>query len=333
MQPAPHESKNLGGALLASVSRSFYLSIKVLPANVREPLGLAYLLARTTDTIADASEAPVELRLKHLAALDGMIHGGKDAEKIHLLQKEIVPADKAEQELLGKIEPCLAWLRAQREDDRVDIVAVLEKIIRGQTLDLQRFPSTTPMRALQNAAELDEYTYLVAGCVGEFWTRICCRNLKHYSQLDAETTARMGVNFGKGLQLVNILRDMPADLAAGRCYLPADELKAAGVDPAAILESPELARPVFDRWLKKAAEHLDEAFKYIEALSNRRVRLACILPWHIGMRTLELLTENYPLTTTERVKVTRAEVRKIMFFGPFAAVSNKVLRRPLRAWS
>jgi farnesyl-diphosphate farnesyltransferase len=330
MQSPPLESQKLGGALLASVSRSFYISIKVLPPKVRDPLGLAYLLARTTDTIADASEAPVALRLKHLAALEAMIHGEGDAEKIKLLQNEIVPPDKAERELLRKIEPCLLWLRAQREDDRADIVAVLEKIIRGQTLDLNRFPSTAPTRALQNAAELDEYIYLVAGCVGEFWTRICCRHVKHYSQLNEQSTSILGVNFGKGLQLVNILRDIPADLRAGRCYLPADELKSSGVDPAAILGSPELARPVFDRWLKKATCHLDDAFKYIEVLSNRRVRIACILPWDIGMQTLALLAQNYPLAVTERVKVTRAEVRKIMFLAPVTAMSNKALRR-LRA--
>jgi phytoene/squalene synthetase len=36
-----------------SVSRSFYLTIRFLPRPLREPVGLAYLLARATDTIAD----------------------------------------------------------------------------------------------------------------------------------------------------------------------------------------------------------------------------------------------------------------------------------------
>ncbi|SVB50912.1 uncharacterized protein METZ01_LOCUS203766, partial [marine metagenome] len=39
--------------VLEGVSRSFYLTIRVLPKNLREPIGLAYLLARTADTIAD----------------------------------------------------------------------------------------------------------------------------------------------------------------------------------------------------------------------------------------------------------------------------------------
>jgi len=39
--------------LLKATSRSFYLTLRVLPAAVRSQIGLAYLLARTTDTIAD----------------------------------------------------------------------------------------------------------------------------------------------------------------------------------------------------------------------------------------------------------------------------------------
>ena len=328
MQPGQNESHaQLGGALLASVSRSFYLSIKALPRRVQGPVGLAYLLARAADTIADTADAPVETRLKHLHSLETMIRGGADSERLRSLQSEIVPPDQAEQELLAKTGACLDWLAAQEEADRADIRNVLEKITRGQTLDLERFSDAAQVRALQAAAELDEYTYLVAGCVGEFWTRLCCRNLKGYAQLDCATVAAMGLNFGKGLQLVNILRDMPTDLRAGRCYLPADELREAGVDPATIIETPEAARVVFDRWLEKATVYLDDAFKYIEVLSNFRVRIACILPWVIGVKTLALLRQKYPLATPERVKVSRAEVREIMLAAPFAAMSNKVLYR------
>ena len=326
MTATPHEDrKQLGGALLASVSRSFYLSIKVLPKKLREPLGLAYLLARTTDTIADTASVPAETRRRHLQALAEMIRGGA-RENIALLNKEIVPDDAAERELLTKIEPCLDWLAAQSAADRADIVDVLEKIICGQQLDLARFADCKTVIALQTAAELDEYTYLVAGCVGEFWTRLYFRHLPHAARLDAETMRTLGVNFGKGLQLVNILRDLPADLRAGRCYLPAEELQAAAANPASLHASEERVRPIFDAWLKKAAAHLDDAFRYTESLTDRRVRLACILPWFIGVRTLVLLSKKFPLMTEKRVKVSRTEVRALLLLAPLAAASNMVLR-------
>ena len=53
MSDETHHERELGGQLLAAVSRSFYLTLKALPKELREPISLAYLLARTADTIAD----------------------------------------------------------------------------------------------------------------------------------------------------------------------------------------------------------------------------------------------------------------------------------------
>ena len=52
--------------LLRDVSRSFYLTLKLLPGSIREQIGLAYLLARATDTIADTGAVSVEERLAAL---------------------------------------------------------------------------------------------------------------------------------------------------------------------------------------------------------------------------------------------------------------------------
>ena len=62
-------------SLLKATSRSFYLTLRVLPARVRPQIGLAYLLARTTDTIADTELVPVQGRLDALESLRGRILG------------------------------------------------------------------------------------------------------------------------------------------------------------------------------------------------------------------------------------------------------------------
>ena len=54
--------------LLSRVSRSFYLTLRVLPSVMREPIGLAYLLARASDTIADTELVPSSRRLELLRA-------------------------------------------------------------------------------------------------------------------------------------------------------------------------------------------------------------------------------------------------------------------------
>ena len=65
--------------LLKATSRSFYLTLRVLPAAVRPQIGLAYLLARTTDTIADTEILPVEQRLDALQKLRERILGQSSA--------------------------------------------------------------------------------------------------------------------------------------------------------------------------------------------------------------------------------------------------------------
>jgi len=66
---------DLLGSLLKNVSRSFYLTLRVLPLGLREPIGLAYLLARAADTIADTSLIPPARRLELLLLVRARING------------------------------------------------------------------------------------------------------------------------------------------------------------------------------------------------------------------------------------------------------------------
>src|ERR1019366_2971803 len=66
------------GKLLKEVSRWFYLTLRMLPAKIRSPIGLAYLLDRTTDTIADTELVAVEQRLEALRQLCERIQGQSD---------------------------------------------------------------------------------------------------------------------------------------------------------------------------------------------------------------------------------------------------------------
>lgn len=309
----------LGGPLLKAVSRSFYLSIRVLPRDLQAPIGLAYLLARTSDTIADTADASESVRLRHLAAFEEMIRGGATTGLAEL-QREIHPSDPGERDLIAQLDRCLAWLAALSDFDRREITLVLEKIIRGQRLDLQRFPKGGSVTALRTAAELEDYTYLVAGCVGEFWTRVCFRHVPRYANAAESELSDLSRNFGKGLQLVNILRDVPADRRAGRCYLPADELAAANSMPAAP------AREVFQRWHQRATELLGDGRRYIGALRPARLRIACFLPWRLGVETLRLLQKRSPLETDEKIKVPRSTVRATLLRAPLVALSNAPVR-------
>ncbi len=321
-------SQDLGGPLLRSVSRSFYLTIRVLPEALREPIGLAYLLARASDTIADSADAPEDVRLRHLGAFEQMVSTGSH-EGLGALQREIIPGDPSERTLIERLPEALNWLASLPTQDQAEIHTVLERIIRGQSLDLQRFRGgpNGQIAALESAEQLEEYTYLVAGCVGEFWSRICLQKLPNYSKIDPAELCRIGVNYGKGLQLVNILRDIPKDLHGGRCYLPFDELQAAGLTSAGLLQQPAQARAVFNRWHGRAVELLHDGARYISAIRNARVRIGCYLPWYLGVKTLDLLAATSPLESPVRIKVPRSTVRAALLRGLIAAFSDLPLQR------
>ena len=316
-------------SLLRPVSRSFYLSIRILPRRLREPIGLAYLLARTTDTIADTAQIPAELRIQTLEKLRGLIAGKRDAREIVDLTEGFVRLQQnaVERALITALPETLAQLDDLNAADRDDVRALLQKITSGQSLDLQRFANPAELRALATAAELDEYTYLVAGCVGEFWTRLCSRHLRKFSRRTEEEMLALAKHYGMGLQLINILRDTGADLRAGRCYFAAEELTAVGLTPAQIVRQPERFLPLYTEWLDKADCGLEAGLQYSLAIRNRRVRAATVLPALIGRRTLELLRGAGTTVLHRTIKVPRREVRTIIAKLALTLVDQRTIQK------
>ena len=304
----------LRGSILARVSRSFYLSIRLLPKKLRDPVSLGYLLARASDTIADTTELPPDLRMENLRLLVRGIQGEALGDAIVGLSASVTPLqkNKAERALIESLQSCLDWLEQSEVPDREEVRAVLEQINRGQVLDLERFPNPKQIAALEKSAELDEYTYLVAGSAGEFWTRLCFRHLPKFSGRSEGDMLGMGKRYGMGLQLINILRDAGADLRAGRCYFPNEELAVAAMEPSQILREPERFQPIYRKWREKAEEGIEAGLKYANGIRNRRVRVATALPGLIGARTLALLRNAGTTALHRHIKVPRSEVRAIV---------------------
>jgi farnesyl-diphosphate farnesyltransferase len=302
---------------LKEVSRSFYLTMRVLPSSIRPQISLAYLLARTTDTVADTEIVPLDQRLQALHALRERILGSSRAplDFGELARHQGSPAERA---LLERSDEALAILASFNQVDQQLIREVLTTITSGQELDLRRFAGASAQRivALQTEEDLDDYTYRVAGCVGEFWTKICRSHLFPRARLDDKSLLENAVRFGKGLQLINILRDLPTDLRRGRCYLPARSLADAGLSPGDLLEpgnEPKF-RPLYARHLAQTEGHLSAGWTYTNALPRRcvRVRLACAWPILIGMQTLGKLRTGNVLDPQHRIKISRPEVKRLM---------------------
>jgi farnesyl-diphosphate farnesyltransferase len=323
------EIDRLRGPILRSVSRSFYLSLRILPRPLRDPLSLAYLLARATDTIADTPGAPPELRTDALRNLASAIQDDTSIEAAAGLRNSFasLQSDEAERALIDALPAALEWLELLGDRDRSEVREVLKKINRGQMLDLERFGASVGIQALPTASDLDEYTYLVAGCVGEFWTRICFTHIRNFSDLAEPAMLALSVQYGKGLQLINILRDAGSDLREGRCYLPANELHSLGLAPEEILAKPARVESIMRHWREKAERGLVAGIDYACAINQRRVRFATALPALIGARTLSLIREAGAEVFERTVKVPRAEVKRIMASTAISVASPSSLRR------
>jgi farnesyl-diphosphate farnesyltransferase len=299
---------------LRSVSRSFYPALRVLPSSIRPQISVAYLLARAADSVAHLQSASLDQRLATLQRLRERIEGSRQdpLDFSELVQGSNHP-------LLEKCDQSLSRLHGFSQADIRLIRDVLSTIISGQEFAVRRFAGSSPenIRSLQTEAELDDHTYRLAGCVGETLTRLWRADLFPQTYLNDSWLVAHSVRFGRGLHLVSILRDLPADLRRGRCYLPAERLASCALKPADLVRpgnEPRL-RPLYNDYLTKADFHLQAGWAYANALprGSFRIRLACAWPILIGQETLKLLWARNVLDCQDRVKVSRVQVKRLMF--------------------
>ncbi len=295
---------------------------------------MLYLLARLADTIADTEAGDANELVAALSQYNDFVQGRAatlpDLNSLAAIQKNSNEAD-----LLRNVEAVASSLSLFSPSDRERIKTCLDIIVSGQTLDLTRFRLAPEegFTTLASDDELDDYAYRVAGSVGEFWTHL---SLDHHFTLDDEDEVlffERAVRFGKALQFINILRDIPEDLSLGRCYIPERRLAEVGLTVESLNDPDNHVdfKALFDGYLDIAVSHLDAAVEYISMIPHRhfRLRLACMLPVLIGQRTLHLLRMRNVLDSRERIKVSRSEVKRFRYRAllalPFRGRSSGLL--------
>ncbi|NLT72177.1 MAG: squalene/phytoene synthase family protein [Verrucomicrobiaceae bacterium] len=289
------------------------MSVRFLPSAMREPVSLGYLLARLTDTLADAPGLPDADRLALLEDFRQVIEGGETAMGDDLRKLGEGLPHPGERNLLRCGGALLDWYGGCDEALRKPIGEVILTILEGQVWDIRAFRGGEHA-ACATREDLLRYTYQVAGAVGEFWTRIGFATLGEKFADPARADAMLvgGCKLGQALQLVNILRDLHEDLPRGRCYLPKDELLAVGWDGHSALTATELS-PVFHKWLGVCHGFLDDADPYVAALRGARVRFCTRLPQLLAEDTVGLLREaGIHRVMRQKVKISRAGVWRAM---------------------
>ncbi len=333
------QRKQLFTEILSAVSRSFYLTLRVLPDSLREPVGLAYLLARAADTVADTTLVAVDRRLDFLRRFQAQL----DADQLSSEIAEI-PAQLGEEQgnidekrLLERLPQLFSLLAGQPPADRERIRQVVRTLVCGMVLDLESFPpeESGELAALESAQALDRYTYLVAGYVGEFWTTMSIAHVAALKQWDEARFNGLGIRLGKALQYTNILRDLPRDLRMGRCYLPRQQLDRYRLTPEMLLDpaNSQRAKGCLDDHLALATEHYLAGLDYVTAIPRRciRLRLAALWPLLIGLATLQKMAESGCwLDPAQTIKVDRRWVYRMIGLSLLCVPSNRLIRRWVR---
>lgn len=302
--------------ILQQHSRSFYLSLQILPSALRLPISLAYLLARMADTIADTSLFSREIRQEKLRDF---------SDALRLLNPAFIEWDdsflrtfpNAEAQLLRHRQTAIQLFKNLSIQTRISVDNIVQTLIHGMIQNLHDFPGNTreSLASLKNQQHLEEYCYYAAGCVGEFWTAISFQKVPKLRSRSFEQMRAWGKAFGEGLQLINILQDIPRDLDSGRCYLPLEFLNEYGIALKDLEKNANHLKLLLDQLIQEAKRKLAQGIRYVEAIPHGeiRLRLACAWPLLIGLKTLKKLEEASNLISpAQKIKISRQEVYRIL---------------------
>jgi len=316
------------------VSRLFYTTLAVVPADVRDQIGLGYLFARAADTIADTDLIDRSRRLDFLSQLKAQFVSDQISwSQIRDIQQAMGPVqqDSSERVLLERLEDCFRLLQECSSEDRRRVQRLMTTLTQGMEMDLSRFPgqSVDDLVALKTIDDLDRYTYYVAGCVGEFWTDLMCAHRKALASWNVRHMSDVGVRFGKGLQLTNIVKDVAHDLQKGRCYIQETMLDEVGLMPRDLLNQTNLSRfrPVLSKLVRMAAEHLDHGWMYTMSIPRHemRLRLSCMWPILSAGESLKLVLHSPDLLNPAvKVKIPRSKVYQILALTTFTGACGYV---------
>ncbi len=332
-------TEQIQNSLLKDVSRSFYLSFKILPKKIRSVMGLGYLLCRAADTIADTPSTQTSEKLKLLGQFrslfatfpipsDRLTDFLRDLDNLNLTPKV------NEQRLLKNFNRCTAWFNSLTRSNQALIQSVVTAVITGMEMDLKIFDGSDAesAKAMPTDKELEAYIHWIGGEPGRFWTSVC---LSHLPVLNIPNPDRMlqdGIIFGTGLQMVNILRDFPEDLKMGRCYIPTELLNRDGIaiDDIIAGKKEDEFRKVYVDLIDQTIFRLERGLSYISQLPKFSLGLRAAVWWPlmIGMKTLKKLRETPNiLKTTGPVKIKRSQIYGLIltsfFLLPFDALLKK----------
>ena len=298
-------------AILSSVSRTFALTIPLLPPIIEKVVGNTYLLCRIVDTIEDAAELTPEAK-KNLSALflDVVLERAPVESFVELCLDALKNySNHDELDLIAHTPTVLRILHTCSSHDQEAVSRCVSIMSEG----MSRFHGRQTEAGLKDLSEFEDYCYVVAGVVGELLTSI----FRHYSpqfSKNIQGHENLAIAFGQALQMTNILKDSPEDRARGVSWKPAN------------LSQLDL--------LQIAYQKLSDSLTYILLIPKAEVgmRRFCLLAFGLAVLTLDKLAARDHFERQEDIKLSRNTVWFFYGFTKIAAGSNGLIKSFFYLW-
>ena len=313
-------------AVLPEVSRTFAISIRLLPGMLGRAVLTAYLLCRIADTIEDDGAASPERKAELLEAFLRCLSHDGDAERFPSLASDIA-GDPAHVDLVRHTDLVCVLLRSLPEGSRKRVEHWVGVMVHG----MRKFVGLYPRGIrIQSLAEYREYCYYVAGTVGCLLTELWHEHARSVGRPEFKRLWANCQQFGEALQTVNILKDIAWDAEhENAIYIPERTLAEFGSGHATLLSRDHAVRnhAAIASFIQLAWRDLDDALEYMLAIPRRAVaiRAFCVLPLLFAYATLRDLAKA-PASPGGAVKISRTEVKSLTVAGLIALVSNRALR-------
>ena len=291
--------------ILGSVSRTFALTIPLLPPKIEKVVGNTYLLCRIVDTIEDAADlSPASKQALSKLFLDAVL--------------EKIPVSSF-------VEPCLISLKNYSNQDELDLIsntptvlrilhtcliedqAAVSRCVSIMSDGMSHFHNKQTQAGLKDLQEFEQYCYVVAGVVGELLTTIFSNHSPQFAK-HIQGKEDLAIAFGQALQMTNILKDSPEDRARGVSWKPAN------------ISQTEL--------LSIAYQKLQDSLRYILLIPKQEIgiRQFCFLAFGLAAMTLSKIANHQQFTHKDAVKLSRHTVMAFYGFTKIASASDFLMK-------
>lgn len=245
---------------LKQTSRTFYIPIARLPEKLQDAVASAYLCMRAIDEIEDTPDLDNQTKAYLLRSISLKLQEITDNSSYQNIGADLIP----HKDVLPEVSLNIGEWTSLADK------SIAPRICDATAAMADRMAYWAEQNwAINTEADLDRYTFSVAGAVGLLLSDL-------WAWYDGtETNRTQAIAFGRGLQAVNIVRNQGEDSLRGVSFIP-------------------------DNWTNKdiqnyARRQLVQANLYIESLPKNSPALDfCQIPYVLAKGTLDAIAIGKP---------------------------------------